>query len=200
MANGHYVLQAHRFAESDFDHLKFLLEWANIPINSKVIDMGSGTGAMAHMWHSLRPDIDFTLVNISQMQLDSIPKFCVQHCCDMERVPEKSGKFDVAVCCFSVGHTDIKSAVQEMKRLVKSGGLIFIYDMLRDSGDNNRMLELGYQVFDVSFWDNLASDLGISLIKHEIPNSVGSFGESLFGDSYNHYFGDVSPSLWLWRA
>jgi methylase of polypeptide subunit release factors len=89
LANGQYILQAHRFDRTDLGHLRKLLEFAQIPYGSRVVDMGSGTGAVARTWSDLRPDLSFALVNISQMQLDCVPKFCVQHCCDMESVPEE---------------------------------------------------------------------------------------------------------------
>jgi ubiquinone/menaquinone biosynthesis C-methylase UbiE len=200
LANGQYILQAYRFDRTDLGHVRKLLEFANIPYGARVVDMGSGTGAMAHTWSDLRPDLSFALVNISQMQLDSIPKFCVQHCCDMESVPEEDGSFDVAVCCFSVGHTDINASMAEMKRLVRVGGLIFVYDMIRESGDNEKLLELGYQVFDELFWSDLQTELKLELLRFSQPVDYDWFHKSILGEEYEKYFGDVSPALWLWKV
>jgi SAM-dependent methyltransferase len=200
LANGQYILQAHRFDKTDLGHLKKLLEFAHIPYGSRVVDMGSGTGAMAHAWSELRPDLSFALVNISQMQLDCVPKFCVQHCCDMEQVPEADNSFDVAVCCFAIGHTDIEASMSEMKRLVRPGGLIFVYDMIRESGDNTSLLELGYQVFDVSFWTKIQDDLELELLRFSNPVDYDWFCGSSIGDECAKYFGGVSPALWLWKV
>ena len=200
LANGQYILQAYRFDKTELGHLKKLLEFAHIPYGSRVVDMGSGTGAVAHAWSELRPDLSFALVNISQMQLDSVPKFCVQHCCDMESVPEEDNSFDVAVCCFAIGHTDIEASMREMKRLVRPGGLIFVYDMTRESGDNKSLLELGYQVLDVLFWSELQDKLDLELLRFSNPAEYDWFCESDLREEYVRYFGGVSPALWLWKV
>jgi ubiquinone/menaquinone biosynthesis C-methylase UbiE len=200
LANGQYILQAHRFDRTDLGHLRKLLEFAQIPYGSRVVDMGSGTGAVASTWSDLRPDLSFALVNISQMQLDSMPKFCVQHCCDMEQVPEADSSFDVAICCFAIGHTDIEASMTEMKRLVRPGGLIFVYDMIREFGDNTNLLELGYQVFDVSFWTKIQDDIGLELLRFSSPVDYDWFCESDLSNEYSKYFGGVSPALWLWKV
>jgi len=200
LANGQYILQAHRFDKTDLGHIKKLLEFAHIPYGSRVVDMGSGTGAMAHAWGELRPDLSFVLVNISQMQLDCVPKFCVQHCCDMEQVPEADNSFDVAVCCFAIGHTDIEASMTEMSRLVRPGGLIFVYDMIRESGDNTSLLELGYQVFDALFWTKIQDNLELELLRFSNPVDYDWFCESDLSDEYSKYFGGVFPALWLWKV
>jgi ubiquinone/menaquinone biosynthesis C-methylase UbiE len=200
MANGHYILQSYRFDKTDIGHIQKLLAFAQIPYGSRVVDMGSGTGAIPHAWNEIRPDLTFALVNISQLQLDCVPKFCVQHCCDMESVPEADNSFDVAVCCFAIGHTNIEASMAEMKRIVRPGGLIFVYDMTRESGDNKKMLEIGYQVFDVEFWSDLQNQLDLELLRFSQPVDYDWFGESVIGDEYKEYFGDVSPALWLWKV
>ena len=87
-----------------------------------------------------------------------------------------------------------------MKRLVRPGGLIFVYDMIRESGDNENLLELGYQVFDEIFWQDAQSELDLELLRFSNPVDYDWFCESDLSDEYAKYFGGVLPALWLWKV
>ena len=63
------VLQIHRFADGEFDHLKRLERWAELPFGARVADLGCGVGEVARIFKQLRPDLSFCLVNISEAQL-----------------------------------------------------------------------------------------------------------------------------------
>jgi ubiquinone/menaquinone biosynthesis C-methylase UbiE len=195
---GCYILQAHRFAENDDLHLLKLLKWADLPFGSRVVDLGSGTGAMAYTWWSLRPDLDFCLVNVSQAQLDSVPQFCEQVCGDMCDVPRRDNYFDAAVCCFAIGHVDAEKVFAEMRRLVRPNGIIFVYDMVRYEGTNEKIHELAYAVEARKIMEESAELAGLILDFYMEPHEVGSFGKEFIGPAYEDYFAGVKPAIWRW--
>jgi ubiquinone/menaquinone biosynthesis C-methylase UbiE len=198
ISSGCYVLQAHRFAKNDALHLLKLLKWADLPLGAQIVDLGSGTGAMAYSWKSVRPDLDFCLVNVSQAQLDSLPQFCEQICCDMCDVPKPDNCFDAAVCCFAIGHVDAEKAFAEMRRLVRPGGIIFVYDMARYEGTNEKIHELAYAVEARKVMEETAKGAGLILDFYMEPQEVGSFGKEFIGPAYEDYFAGVKPAIWRW--
>lgn len=122
------VLQIHRFADTEMKHIERLARWAEFP-SGRIIDMGSGTGEVAKVMAQLRPELDFTLINISKGQLTYSPGIR-QHHCSFLNVPEPDGAFDGAMFCFSIGHEDHKAALWEAGRLLRKGGVLLIYDMV----------------------------------------------------------------------
>jgi ubiquinone/menaquinone biosynthesis C-methylase UbiE len=193
VGNGQYILQAYRFADTDTAHAKKLLSWASIPHGSSVIDMGSGTGAVSLIWSKLRDDLSFCLVNLSEYQLGILPKFCDQICCDMEEVPVSGCTFDAAVCLFSIGHTDYESTLAEMTRIVRPGGIVFVYDMI---GDSPRLSELSYRLAGREGMERAAKSCGLVLDFYMEPRDHGCKASQMEG--FEEVFGSLRPVIWRW--
>jgi ubiquinone/menaquinone biosynthesis C-methylase UbiE len=194
MDNGQFILQAHRFADNDSDHASRLLRWAELPENARVIDLGSGTGAVDLCWSIERPDLQFCLVNLSEFQLGVIPKWCDQICCDMEDVPCPDESFDAAVCLFTIGHGDTREVIREMSRLVRPGGVVFVYSMV---GDNKNISSLSYEIVDRDYIEMCAKDVGLIHDFYMEPQDRGSWASSNI-DGYSDYFGGLRPAIWRW--
>jgi ubiquinone/menaquinone biosynthesis C-methylase UbiE len=199
VASGHLVLQAHRFADNDFAHVRRLVQWSEIPDGSSVIDMGSGVGEVARIWSMIHPTTRFRLVNISPLQLSLSPPDIPSHCCDMTSVPEPDCAFDAAICCFAIGHVDHADAFREMFRLVRPGGTVFVYDMVRIFGGNERMRSIGYEVHARSATEAAARSAGLSLDFYMEPTDRGWFGRKAMGADFDHYFHGVKPAIWRFR-
>lgn len=197
--HGNLVLQAHRFAESDLAHVRRLTLWADIPNGSRVVDMGSGIGEVARLWRLFQPQIDFCLVNISPVQLALSPPDMERYCCDMTDVPEPDEAFDAAICLFAIGHVDRAAAFREMARLVKPDGVVFVYDMVRVSGDNRLMEEIGYRVDKRTDMEVCARLAGLHLDLYLEPVDQGWFGPKAMGEDFDRYFGDVKPAIWRFK-
>lgn len=195
VSNGHRVLQIHRFGDDEFTHVSRLEKWADLPLSAKVIDMGSGTGEVANIFTEIRPDLKFTLVNISQFQLDYSPYY-LSHCCDYCQVPEPDSSFDAVMFCFSIGHSNYMNAMKEAARLLKCGGVLFIYDMVRVSGNNQRMNEVDYAVHDRSMMESSAKKCGFKLDVYIEPSDDGKYGNALFGSAFHCVFGGTIPAIW----
>lgn len=146
MQRGVYLLQAHRFAGSEMEHATRLLRWADPKPGADIIDLGSGTGSLAAAWLEVRPDLQFTLVNINRFQLDMSPEACHTILCDMESVPAYGSSFDMVLACFSIGHADAEAVMQEASRLLRTGGILFIYDMLPNHKKAADLLALDYEL------------------------------------------------------
>jgi len=194
--SGHTVLQAHRFADSDLAHVRRLTLWADLPNDARVVDMGSGVGEVARIWNLFRPDIEFCLVNISPLQLELSPSDMARYCCDMTNVPEPDQAFDAAICCFAIGHVDRFKAFREMARLVKPGGIVFVYDMVRVSGDNAQMETIGYRVDGREVMEQYAAMADLDLDLYIEPVDGGWYGPQAIGADFDRYFGDVKPAIW----
>lgn len=191
--SGQYILQAHRFGLDEIDHALKLLHWANIPHGAKVVDLGSGTGAVASIWSKFRGDLSFCLVNLSKFQLSLLPKFCEQICCNMEQVPVPDGEFDAAICMFSIGHTNHQASLAEMSRIVKPGGIVFVYDMV---GKSPRLSELFYNLLDKEEMEGIAKNCGLSLDYYMEPADQGCSASTMEG--FDEVFGPLKPAIWRW--
>lgn len=193
---GHRVLQIHRFADSDVEHVRRLERWADFPLNANVIDMGSGTGEVARILGRKRPDLFFTLVNLSEVQLRYSPKNYKWIHGDFLNVDERSEIFDAVMFCFSIGHEDHAAALKESCRLLKVGGVLFIYDMVRISGSNESMTHVEYMVLSREEFESIAVNNGFKLDLYIEPKDSGEYGKSVLGDDFNAVFNGTIPAIW----
>lgn len=191
--SGMRLFQIHRFAGSDNDHIERLLQWADFPDGATVADMGCGVGEVAHVMSGMREDLVFVLVNISGLQLEYAPDMKKIQC-DFHSVPLAADSLDAVMFCFSIGHGEPRLALNEAHRLLKPGGVLFIYDMVRVSGDNSSMDAVSYKVNDRSAIENDA--VGFSLDFYMEPSDRGGFGHSLLGADYDRIFVGTVPAIW----
>jgi len=188
------VLQIHRFADGEFDHLKRLERWAELPFGARVADLGCGIGEVARTFKQLRPDLSFCLVNISEAQLLYADPAMQQYACNFLNVPEPDGSFDAVLFCFSIGHEDQDEAMAEARRILRPGGILFIYDMIRKSGNNKIMEDVSYTVWPREHMES--ASIGFDLDYYMEPFDSGSYGEQILGDDYEKFFGGTSPAIW----
>lgn len=193
---GHRVLQIHRFAKDEAAHVARLERWAEFGHGSRVLDMGSGTGEVARIMQDLRPDLEFTLVNISQAQLDYSPKHMRQHLGSFCNLPMADRSYDAVMFCFSIGHEDKLAALIEASRLLRNGGVVFIYDMARVDGDNSAMNRVHFKVDSASQMMSDAALAGLTLDWYMEPRDNGEYAASVIGDSYPVIFRGTVPAIW----
>lgn len=194
--SGHRVLQIHRFAQSEAEHIRRLERWSDFPLNANIIDMGSGTGEVATLFRRKRFDLMFTLVNLSKVQLGYSPKSCKLIHGSFIDVPEEDCKYDGAMFCFSIGHEDHELALKEAFRLLRPGGILFVYDMVRVSGSNESMKEVEYSVLSRAKFENIAKYVGFKQDLYIEPIDDGSYGKSVIGAEYNSVFDGTIPAIW----
>lgn len=193
---GHRVFQIHRFAESEREHVGKLAEWADFDDSASVIDLGCGTGEVAKLMNEYRPDLEFTLVNISFGQLEYAPYWMRKIHCDFCHVPELSASYSGAMFCFSIGHSDIDAALKEAYRLLKKYGVLFIYDMVRVSGSNDSMREVDYVVLTRDEMAGKIKTAGFEIDFYLEPFDSGDYGRSVLGESFDQVFDGTIPAIW----
>lgn len=192
---GHRVFQIHRFAQSEAEHCRRLLLWADLPIGARVIDMGCGIGAMAEQWTVHRSDLTFLLVNQSAMQLSytSLPTYCGDFC----HLPIDDMSADAVLFCFSIGHADHRMALREAARVLRPGGILFIYDMIVSVGTSAALPDLQYCIHNRTTIERLIDQSGFDLDIFLSPNpNHESYGQSILGESYETIFHNTEPAIW----
>lgn len=188
------ALQIHRFAGGEGAHLARLERWAELPVGARVADMGCGVGEVARVFKELRPDLSFCLVNISEAQLLYADQTMQQYACSFLDVQEPAESFDAVLFCFSIGHENPAAAISEARRLLKPGGVLFIYDMVRHSGDNDAISKIDYAVFPREYMESVSD--GFRLDYYMEPFDSGEFGEYVLGDDYGKFFAGTAPAIW----
>ena len=128
VASGTRVFQIFQHGD-EREHVAFLLRAMAPPLNARVLDVGCGVGEVAWLMKAARPDLDFTLLNISPAQLSMCPAEFDQVCASGENIPLADASFDAAMALYSVGNMDKDAALAEMRRVVRSGGVIFVADI-----------------------------------------------------------------------
>jgi SAM-dependent methyltransferase len=143
---GHSILQSHKLGATDQEHVEALLDYFDPPQGAKVLDVGCGVGAVANLMKWLRPDLRFTLLNISKEQLSmAFMDTChARVCADMHDLPFAAGSFDAVTYCYSLGHGLLDKCIGEAARVLRPGGVLFIYDLA--SRDPDYLIDhLGYR-------------------------------------------------------
>lgn len=96
---------------------------------SVVLDVGTGTGALLERLHAIYPEARLTGVDIAlNMCLRTMEKLggiCQTVNCAAENLPFKDASFDLVVSASMLQWVDdLSSALFEMRRVTKSGGMI----------------------------------------------------------------------------
>lgn len=139
-AAGIRVLNAFLLADTEAAHVARLLELLHPLQGAVVVDAGCGVGEVAKLMAAARPDLDFKLVNLSAEQLAECPAGMERIRADFADMPLGEGSADVVMFNYSLCHADDwGKALREAFRVLKPGGVLFINDMARSSGDNALM-------------------------------------------------------------
>ena len=127
IARGERCLQAQLQGTNEHAHCRWLLAQLAPPMGASVLDIGSGVGAVADIMKSQRPDLRFTLLNISRWQLEhSNPKHA-RVCADLESLPFAAGAFDCALLIYAIGYGMAARVLAEATRVAR---LVLVYDVI----------------------------------------------------------------------
>ena len=127
--NGHRILQVHRLAPDDESHVARLLGLFAPPPKARVLDMACGIGEVSRIMGKLRPDLDITLLNISRSQLVMCPQQFERVEADCHETPFDGASFDGVMINYALGHMDLDDAIAEVSRILKPGGILFVFDL-----------------------------------------------------------------------
>jgi ubiquinone/menaquinone biosynthesis C-methylase UbiE len=113
---------------TEAEHVDFLLNAFSPSDGAVVLDAGCGIGEVSRLMKLRRPDLDFVLLNISQAQLDLCPDFTKVRG-SVEAIPLPNESIDAVMACYVMGHVEPMLAIKEFERVLKPGGVMFIYDL-----------------------------------------------------------------------
>lgn len=140
LAQGIRVLNAFLLADTEAEHVHRLLHLMEPPPGAVVVDAGCGVGEVARLMQAERPDLSFILVNVNASQLAECPERMQQVCADFADLPLADSSVDVVMFNFSLCHAeDWLKTLREAHRVLKPGGILFVFDMARYAGDNELM-------------------------------------------------------------
>jgi len=125
------------------EHASYMLELMRPYQNANILDVGCGVGEVARLMQIERPDLNFTLLNPSQAQLDMCPPHFRKVKGKAESIPFPDNEFDVVMACYSLGHTELDESLPELRRVLRNGGLLFVMDMA-----GGAMADLSYMAHD----------------------------------------------------
>lgn len=202
MASGIRLLQPYLFAETEKGHVRKLLEFAGLPEGSHVLDVGCGIGECARIMREIRPDLRFTLVNISDVQLSDCPSDLDKVLCDAHRLPFPAESFDAVMFNAAIGNMDLMVALCEASRVLRHGGTLILNEVERVHGDNGVMeSSLLYRAIPDAPLIEFAAESGLSLVKKETPAVVSSPLEKLWdGDcSFDSLMSGTRPAVWVFE-
>jgi ubiquinone/menaquinone biosynthesis C-methylase UbiE/3'-phosphoadenosine 5'-phosphosulfate sulfotransferase (PAPS reductase)/FAD synthetase len=131
LAKGLRVMQTHYFGKSQAAHVKVLLDNMRPPMGAHIVDAGSGVGEIPLILSTLRPDLRFTLVNVSLHQLEQSPEGQAFEpvLADFTASGIDPESVDVVMFNSALCQMPINQALAEAFRVLKPGGILFVSDL-----------------------------------------------------------------------
>jgi demethylmenaquinone methyltransferase/2-methoxy-6-polyprenyl-1,4-benzoquinol methylase len=97
--------------------------------NAPVLDLGAGTGIMSEFAYTCRDDLHFTAVDPAEGMLKFSAEYIQTHKAHAEALPFDDASFEAILIGEALHHfQDVEKSIQEMVRVLRKEGRLFIYD------------------------------------------------------------------------
>lgn len=191
---GYTILQVHRLAADDREHVAALLGLLAPRAGALVLDVGCGLGTIGRIMRELRPDLSFALVNSSASQLAQCPDIDRRILADLHAMPLPAASVDTAMMLYSLRFAVPEAAFIELARVMRPGAPLLIWDA--ETEDSRRVTEtLGYELFPRARVLAAAARAGLVLDFVLTPETTNTdaFLRTVPRDFYDHVFAGVHP-------
>ncbi len=198
--HGSSLLQVHKLAATDREHVGALLEHMNPPHGARILDAGCGVGAVAALMADQRPDLSFSLLNISPAQLALCPEGMQRLHGDFHDIPAPADSFDAVMFCYSLGHGLVDACFAESSRVLRHGGVLFGYDITAAEPDYT-IDRLGYRPHTAAEITAAARRHGFALevmadnLAHNVDDFIRLFGPQIYAIE----FAGTRPLIYRFR-
>jgi len=96
---------------------------------ARVLDLGAGTGMMSEFAYACRDDLQFVAVDPAEGMLKFSQEYIATHKATAEALPFEAESFEVILVGEALHHfQDVDKSMQEIVRVLKKKGRLFIYD------------------------------------------------------------------------
>lgn len=201
LAQGERVLQTHKFADNDADHVDRLLSWLDPALGSLVIDMGCGVGEVPKLMHQRRPDLRFLMVNISTVQLAECPvgDAFASLLADAHDTRLMGEIADAVMFNSALANMDAYAAMREASRLLRRGGTVLLNEMVSSEGTSERFESLlGARALRESEMRDAIALAGLEVVDYQTPKADDSSFRKRLGENAD-LLDSIIPSIWRLR-
>jgi demethylmenaquinone methyltransferase/2-methoxy-6-polyprenyl-1,4-benzoquinol methylase len=100
-----------------------------ISAEGRLLDLGAGTGVLSEFAYGCRRDLEFVAIDPAPGMLKYAPEYVRTHTASAEALPFAAESFEAVLIGEALHHFQApEKAVQEIVRVLKSGGRLFIYE------------------------------------------------------------------------
>jgi 3'-phosphoadenosine 5'-phosphosulfate sulfotransferase (PAPS reductase)/FAD synthetase len=195
--SGIRLLQVHRFAPTDRGHVERLLGFADFPLDSTVVDLGSGYGEVQRFAALSRPDLKWVLVNASSVQ-HRYATVGSKLLCDMHDLPLPDASVDGVTAFNSFANGDHVMLLAEAARVLRPWGTLLVSDLNRVAGDDAALAPLHARAIQHDLFVESARQLGFTLTRCEAPTVVDHYMERVYPGSKSMLAG-TEGRVWALR-
>jgi malonyl-CoA O-methyltransferase len=149
--------------------------------NSKIIDLGSGTGFIAQNISN-----DIIQLDFSEKMAEISKKFGFAICADMEQMPIKHNIFDLCCSSSAMQWTNLEKVFDECFRIIKNNGyLIFsifgdkTLAELKSCYEKNGMKSKVHEFKNIKEISNLLENSNFKIVETKVQNNVLNFQKVL---------------------
>ncbi|WP_345969248.1 class I SAM-dependent methyltransferase [Sulfurimonas sp. HSL1-6] len=101
----------------------------SLPPGADLLDLGAGTGTLGNYALGCRDDLRPVAADPAEGMLRYLPESVERFAARAEALPFEADRFDAVVVGEALHHFDVpEAALDEIARVLRPGGLLFIYD------------------------------------------------------------------------